>query len=324
MVVITSKSEMRQALSRILAPSQPSRRIVSAFIGLGEQLDALPQDLSSVDVTCWLKPGGTDPNALRLMASRGARLSEVEDLHMKAYWSAAGGLVGSANLTTNGFLEDGLHEVLVECPAGTLDALTANLALIPISEDRLRQFEKEHVRYLAKNDGHSFFSDGQSNREVNTFEEWRNSFARTPWRIHLFTETYKNISAASREKLGALRSPKAELFFADDTEEFSADAWVLLVDATLKKDSSWGMRWMYTHFRSELRVGDDGREFGGIEWVQAFPSSFYGAEPFELSEGTKRAIRRALDEHGKLAPASDVDTREEPTGSLIETICRYL
>jgi hypothetical protein len=143
---------MRAAIRHVLAPGRRKRVVAVAFVGR-DALRFLPSP-RGIEIYCWPKAGGTNPDAVRQLLAAGAIVEFVEHLHMKLYSSVDGGaVIGSANLTDNALGERGLIECGVYVGKGFVDAhsLLKKLEIVGDFDARLRRLYKEHVAFYQRN-----------------------------------------------------------------------------------------------------------------------------------------------------------------------------
>lgn len=120
--ILYSSNEIHSAIKRLFSePSTQDRRVVLvAYVGGGAEL-YLPYP-KSLHVICSPSPGGTDPDTLRRLIKRGAKVEISYKLHMKVYWSHSRGCVLlSANAPSSALGLGGLKEAGVYFPPGLLD-----------------------------------------------------------------------------------------------------------------------------------------------------------------------------------------------------------
>src|SRR5450759_2237482 len=169
-----SSPEIRRALDHLYAASGPRGAIV-AFVG-SDARSYLPADLSDFEVICWLKPGCTDPDALRVLRRDGALLFSAERLHAKIYWSATGVVVTRANLSANGLGAGEQHETGVLLPASGFDVqrLVRQVQPQPITSKVLLRYEVAHRAFVARNEGRAVFEPRKtSRRRQRSFVDWQ-------------------------------------------------------------------------------------------------------------------------------------------------------
>jgi phosphatidylserine/phosphatidylglycerophosphate/cardiolipin synthase-like enzyme len=133
-----------------------------------------------IELFCWPRPGGTDPDALRKLIKKGADVRFVDGLHMKLYWAEGrGAIVASANLSTNALGAGGLKEVGVRVDADAVDIerILAGLGSRTVTSKELRRLDRLHKRYMIKN-----LPTGRSGKSPS-FAQWFESPSRPEWKI---------------------------------------------------------------------------------------------------------------------------------------------
>lgn len=85
--VLYTSADVRQTLIRLFADSRKRRVAISAFVGDGAEA-YLPKP-KGLELYCWPKESGTNPETLRRRKRRGADIFFADALHMKVYWSKA-------------------------------------------------------------------------------------------------------------------------------------------------------------------------------------------------------------------------------------------
>lgn len=280
----------------------------------------LPDNLSGVDLICWLKPGATNPSALRELHRRGATIFDLNGLHAKAYWSTAGGLLGSANLSGLGFQDDGHFEAMVECSPDLFVALEANFSHASrVTSARLLDFEKEHTDFVSRNGGTEFFPEGTL-RKKRSFKDWMETPFRTPWRIHVYDEVYDDIGIASKERLAQFGTAAANSWITAVPAMVEERGWVLSIGA---KNPASSMQWLHVDFCCSLSEQDPGWEPGTIECIQVFPDDHY-VSPFKMEKAIAVAISAALKQLGVKDSDTAADFGSVPTQELLDIVSRNL
>ena len=100
MKLLHTSAAVREAIIDLSSSANKRRVAVVGFVGDGAE-PYLPRP-NGIELYCWPKAGGTNPNVLRRLAKKGVRVRFVDSLHMKVYWAAdKGAFVTSANLSTN-------------------------------------------------------------------------------------------------------------------------------------------------------------------------------------------------------------------------------
>jgi hypothetical protein len=102
MRILYDSESVRNSIIELFEDPRKRRVAVVAFVGEGAE--AYLPNPAGLELFCWPKPGNTDPDTLISLMKRGAKVSFVNDLHMKVYWSESNGtILTSANLSTSVF-----------------------------------------------------------------------------------------------------------------------------------------------------------------------------------------------------------------------------
>lgn len=187
---LRNSAEIRGRLLQLF--SGPGRKwAVVGFVGYNA-VDHLPKDVSNLNVICWPKAGGTNPDGVRRLIDNGVGVYFCKRLHQKIYWRENAGLiVGSANLSDNALGEDGLHEFAVYCDDNHFDInqVLSSLKYDAVTTEALARLDVEHTAYArnAPVDHHR-----HSARRPRTFISAATVRHRKPWKIVTWTELREN------------------------------------------------------------------------------------------------------------------------------------
>ncbi len=109
MKVLYQSSDVRREIIKIFSHGGRRRVAIAAFVGDGAE-SYLPKP-PGLEIICWPKAGGTNPNTLRRLTKRGAKIRFADRVHMKVYWADGyGAVITSANLSTNALGSGDLKE----------------------------------------------------------------------------------------------------------------------------------------------------------------------------------------------------------------------
>src|SRR5439155_14385420 len=95
--ILYTQTQIKHGIRSLFSDRNDRRIAIVGFVGDGAQ--AYLGNPAGVEIFCWPRGGGTNPNALRLLRRRHAIIRFVDSLHMKLYWSPRGCVITSANLT---------------------------------------------------------------------------------------------------------------------------------------------------------------------------------------------------------------------------------
>ena len=124
--------------------------------------------------------GGTNPNTLRSLQTRGAKVQVSDRLHMKVYWSKKRGcLITSANASHNALGRGSLKESGIFLPPGSVDiekliAYAKPRRLEPLDLQRLDQAPPQQRKWT---------QSGGKNEKPWDFLKWYESLHRQFWKI---------------------------------------------------------------------------------------------------------------------------------------------
>lgn len=120
-----------------------------AYIGK-DVLDFIP-DPKGVEIYCWPQPGATSAQGVMNLIKAGAIVKFVDKLHSKIFWTEdSGGIIGSANLSSNALGEGNLIEAgvfLKEFSKQELDDFLKTFVSRDVTDTELRKLYKEDCRF---------------------------------------------------------------------------------------------------------------------------------------------------------------------------------
>ena len=315
--VLYTSADVRSAVIELFSRSRGRRVAVAAFVGEGAE-SYLPKP-DGLELVCWPKAGGTNPNVLRSLASKAVKISFANAVHMKVYWTSDRGVViTSANLSTNALGAGNLREFGVLLPSGFVDIrrVLRSLAVWPMSARELLQLDREHGLVLAR-------SRGELRDKVPpvTFEEWYAGPSRRLWKLGWWDSYVPTVAKAVRELVKsdyAIKEPYN--FLSVPKAGYQNGDWVLMFrmsDGKVKK-----IEWLFVDHIVQLSRSERGHYSSQYpcELVQVWPPRRYPPPPFRLDAGFKAALRRAVNDF------SDEDeqmTRIRPTTKLINRIAAH-
>lgn len=102
-------AQLASAITQTLGGAR--RDIAVAFIGKGALERAALADARGARIICDLWSGGCNPEAIRELHAAGATIKNLPHLHAKIYRGARDAIIGSANLSSNGFADDGAEQL---------------------------------------------------------------------------------------------------------------------------------------------------------------------------------------------------------------------
>ncbi len=316
--VIYKSAEIRREIGRLFAASKGRRVAVTAFVGEGAE--AYLRKPSGLELYCWPKAGGTNPNALRKLIGLGVRAHFSDSLHMKVYWTEdCGAVITSANLSTNALGSGDLKEVGVRLKSKEVDIDRIIRSIRPraVEPAELRELERRHKIYAARNPRRR-----DPRHRPNTFADWHDSYSRARWKFYAW-EGYKHSSRAAREVARAeYGNASFEWSIAVREGDYAGGDWILCLRR--RRASVTELKWMYADFsvrvpRSDERAYDRAYPY---ELVQVWPLRRYEPPPFTLDAGFRAAFKKAAAEYG--LDRLDALKSPRPPARLLEMIYRRL
>lgn len=200
--LLYTSAAVRQAIIRLFRSAKGRRVAIAAFVGDGAEA-YLPRP-EGLELICWPKAGGTNPNVLRKLMKRGVQVFFADRLHMKLYWSEnKGAVVTSANLSTNALGSGNLKEVgvLLQRDELDIDHVIHSLKIEPASESVLRKLDGLHKSYVKRNKA-SLKIGGR----IGSYREWYGLPMRPEWKLGWWESTGKLASAAKEKSKKRIRS----------------------------------------------------------------------------------------------------------------------
>jgi hypothetical protein len=220
-VLYTAKA-VRGAITALLSDPTDERIVVSAFVGNGAE--GLLPNAEGIQLICSPTPGGTSPNALRMLMSKGVEIRFSDRLHMKVYWSSShGAVITSANLSLNALGQGGLKEIGVRLPTQQIDIrrIIASVRPRAVTETELKRLDRKHREFVARN-------RWSGPPQTMTFDEWYRSPYREQWKMFVyagFDEISATGVAAIEREFGT--NPHAGIAATDG--DYLTQDWVLCV-----------------------------------------------------------------------------------------------
>jgi hypothetical protein len=293
MKALLRSSEIRAEIIKLFSSKNTRRVAVVAFVGDGAE--AYLPNPKGLELICWPRAGGTNPNALRRLMKRGANISFVDALHMKLYWSASdGAIVTSANLSTNALGAGNLKEIGVVLPTGSIDidSLISRLNPRPVSSAELRELDRLHNLYVIKNK-----NDFRRARPKElTYAEWYESTHRVEWRLSWWDTSFVSASKSAKE-ITRRDYGKAEPHWAQECKrrEFAEGDWTL--SFRLSPKGATGIAWMFVDYVVNLSPVEKKRFGYPCEAVQVWPPNRYPERPFRIDSRFRTAFSAAVREY---------------------------
>lgn len=289
--LLASPKAIRTAVRSILAKGG-KRIVMVAFVGSGA--DRFIPNPAGLKLVCWDKPGCTDPDAVRQLVALGADVYFSTNLHMKLYWSAsAGAVLGSANLSANGFDDSGLTELAVRLPSSIVPAprIFTQTEKRPATPALIDDLEHRTMAYRAANKGQLVFPTS-SRHAAMSFQDWYASSPRKHWRLFAYDNDNLRLGKEGARRLKEKGHEEAEDYWTGDLGQSKPNRWILSVHL---KPKGGDVHWSCADFR--FRMTKDNPEYDA-KWpyfaVQLSDYRTYGRPPFMLTRAVKAAFLDTL------------------------------
>lgn len=288
--ILYNSPEVRQAITQLFRSPSKRRIAISAFVGDGANA-YLPYP-EGIELYCWPKAGGTNPNILRKLMKNGVKVFFANSVHMKVYWSEDNSaIITSANLSTNALGSGSLREVgiLLDSKEVDIDRLIEHIKPRLASEKEMAKLQRSHNSYVIRNRGKV------KDQSIDSFEEWYKTPSRTEWKIAVYEGKCDLSSAAKKELLNEYQIEEPEYYISCSKGSYEEGEWILCVE----ESSLRGFRWTFAHLIVPTPKSDKAYEPDNpYQIIQVFPEKQYPSKPFRLDKKTKQALHKAIKEFG--------------------------
>jgi len=296
--VLRNSSEIREAVWELFSAPKTRRVALVAYVGAGAQ-EYLPYP-AGIELICWDKEGSTDPDTIRMLRSLKVKVSFARNLHMKVFWAEERGvIIGSANLSSNGLSDSGLHEVAVLLPANSIDikGLKARVNAVPVAPSSLRDLDTRTLQHRSRNDGQDTYPavkrTFRRKPTVTTFANWYESEDKKFWRIFPYGEYFRGLTPEAKHELRVWGYKTCEEYWMGAECHANPHEWLLSADTN---KYGYGVYWSCADFTVPVKRSD--KNFYDRRWpffsVQIRPTRKYGKPPFKVDKAFFRAIKRLL------------------------------
>jgi len=292
-----------------MQPGKVRRVAIVAFVGDGARA-FLPRP-KGVEIICWPKAGGTNPDELRKLKQMGARIRFVDGLHMKVYWtSGRGAVITSANLSTNALGSGGLKEIGVILPAGALDIDEIITSL------KSRCFNREDMQRLEKATKKlppQFWPPPTE----NNFLEWYSQPEPAPWKLGMWTEYGDSAKKAKEIMQTKYNKKEPEDFISCRKKDYERLDWIL--SFRLSKKGAISPDWIFVDF--VVKVGKREKAHDAdypYQAVQGWSKKHYQPPPFKITKSFRAALQNASRKFGSKSLENMRSTK--PPGKLLHMI----
>jgi hypothetical protein len=294
--VLYNRDQIGTTLKQIF--SQKGRRVaVAAFVG--QDAIELLGKARGVEVICWPKGGATNPDAVRALMQAGAKVFFSDNLHMKLYWSPAGCIIGSANLSANALGNGSLKEIGVLLSGEDVDIDSVLRSVTPrrVTRDALHKLDQEHAIYTARNPAKG---KGPKKPKGLTFGDWMQSPYPKTWKLGWWDQEAAGSRVAKAQSKSQYGVPDPKDFIGARKGQFAEGDWAL--SFRLGDKGAGQCRWMRVDFAIRVPQNDPAYNSNWpYEAVQVFPLKRYGLPPFRLDKAFQKAFGKAIASCGSTA-----------------------
>jgi len=272
-------------------PSANDQRVaLVAYVGGdGEKYLPHPEGLRLI---CSPSAGGTDPDTLRQLIKRGAKVEFSDSLHMKVYWSKNRGcVITSANASSSALGRSGLKEAGVWFPAGLVDIKKLIRYAQPrsVRESELRKLDRlsrEHKKNI-----------GIQNKKkaAPDFLQWYSAPYRSSWKIVWSIEEITGTAIAVKEQTNIEYGHKEpHNWVSVGKKRVRSNDWILSFFFTERGVKL--VEWIYVDFL--VKVSPKEKRYYDRKWpyhaVQVHPPSKYPLPPFQITPRFRKALSAAV------------------------------
>jgi hypothetical protein len=290
--ILYTSQDVRKAIIHLFSSSKGRRVAITAFVGDGAEA-YLPKPMG-LNLICWPKAGGTNPNTLRILKKGRVKISFADSVHMKVYWTEdQGAVLTSANLSTNALGSGNLKEVGIFLSPGELDIdrLISSIKTRPMRHSELLKLDRKHTIYVIRN-------RIKTRSKAESFGEWYNLPYRQEWKLYCWIERGGAISLKAKEiskNIHGVSEPKSVLY-ACKGEYIIRDC---ILSFALKMNSPSQLEWVFADHivrvsRSDKKAYDTNFPY---QVVQVWPNKTYPA-PFRIDNRFKDAFVKAVRKYG--------------------------
>lgn len=284
--LLYTSSDVRKAVVKLFRYSSGRRVAISAFVGKGAET-FLPKP-EGIELICWPKEGGTNPDVIRDLIKRGVIVKFADSLHMKLYWSEdQGAVITSANLSDNALGSGDLKEVGIKFGPGAIDInrILKSIDARDVIDSELKQLDKRHKRYWRNNQ-----ESVPRRSKRRTFLEWLELPYPPDWKIASWESTGPFAEEAiriSKEEYNV--SPQR--FLGAKIDDYEEDDWVL----TYREKKPCDVEWLYVNYIVRIHRNEKAYDRNyPRQIVQVWPLSKYSQQPFRVDKEFGRAFSEAI------------------------------
>jgi len=315
-VLYTSNQIFKKIREVIGKPDSGGRRVVLvAYLGVdAETYLTYPKGL---EIICNPQPGATDPEVIRKLKKRGAKVRFSDRLHMKVYWSETRGcIITSANASANALGKGDLKEAGIYLPPGEvdIDRLINYADPEDITDKKMDKLDRETNLFDAKQPSKT------PKGKDKDFLSWYNYPHKMVWKLGWWGGNAEAAKSTKEEcKKGYGRSEPV------DWNNFPKGVikkgeWILNFEINEENEKIGKEEWMFADIVLPVHP-DDKKAFEKdypYQAAQAQPSRSYPKPPFKCnSPDFRKAFREAIKQFG-IAKIKRIESFKPPKGLLFK------
>jgi hypothetical protein len=315
-MILYRSADVRNKIIGIFETSKSRRVAIVAFVGDGAET-YIPNP-KRVEVVCWPKAGGTNPEALRRLIEKGARVYFCDSLHMKVYWTRdRGAVITSANLSQNALGSGNLREVGIWLEPGQLDIdrILNSLNYRHVTTRDLHELDTAHREYHVRN------KVGRGERRNVPFPQWYDSAHRADWRLYWWSPFNIRLAKAAGPILERNYGVSDAEDFGNTTAktDYPKNSWALCF--TDGSGQLVSFSWMYVDQVVRVEKSDKRAYEPDFPYqiIQVWPVKRYTLPPFSIDNKFRMAFRRAARELTWAKLGGDL----EPKPNFLKLIYRH-
>lgn len=179
MKILYTSAQVQQSIKKLFSTAKGRRVAITAFVG--NHASAFLPKPGGIELVCWPKAGGTNPNAVRDLMERKVKVYFANAVHMKVYWTEdKGAILSSANLSTHALGSGGLKEIGVLLPSSAINInkVLESLNARPVSNSELDALDKAHRAHVKV-----FPPVKRLKLKTRTYGKWYIQPKRPKWKI---------------------------------------------------------------------------------------------------------------------------------------------
>lgn len=274
-------------------PSRDDKRVaLVAYVGTdGEKYLPHPEGLRLI---CNLSAGGTDPDTLRQLLRRKAKIEVSDRLHMKVYWSKNRGcVITSANASSNALGRNGLKEAGIFLPSQAVDI---DRLIRYANPRKLREGDLRRLDMESREHGKLFRKPLGINTHAADFIKWYSSPHRSAWKIAWIDDEVAGNAVAVKEQTQSEYGHKEPQSWATCRKNrVRKNDWLLAFGTV-----GW-VDWLFTDF--VVKVSPREKRYYSRQFpyhaVQVNSPAKYPLPPFQITPKFKKALGVAVNLYTK-------------------------